>query len=166
MADHACENIRNIALVGHTGSGKTTLTERLLVAAGAIRGTGSVERGTTVSDFDPQEKRLQHSLAPSICHLNYHGKQINLIDTPGYPDFIGRTLSILPAVDTMAIVINAQTGIEMLTQRMMETGAERKLCRIIIVNKMDAPETDLAGLLDQIQQEFGRECLPINLPVD
>ncbi|MCP4407487.1 MAG: elongation factor G, partial [Gammaproteobacteria bacterium] len=114
----------------------------------------------------PQEKRLQHSLAPSICHLNYHGKQINLIDTPGYPDFIGRTLSILPAVDTMAIVINAQTGIEMLTQRMMETGAERKLCRIIIVNKMDAPETDLAGLLDQIQQEFGRECLPINLPVD
>lgn len=164
MADHTTENIRNIALVGHAGSGKTTLAEMLLTRAGVLKSPGSVERGNTVCDFDPQEKRLQHTLDPAICNLNYRGKHVNIIDTPGYPDFVGRSLTVLPAVETAAVVINAQTGIEMLTQRMMERAAERHLCRIIVINKIDVSDVDLAALLDQIQQLFGVECLPINLP--
>lgn len=164
MVDYSCENIRNIVLVGHAGAGKTTLIEMLLTKAGAIPQPGSVERGTTVCDFDPQEKSLQHSLDPTICSLTHCGTHINLLDTPGYPDFIGRTFSIFPAVETAAIVVNANTGIEMLTQRMMARAGERHLCRLIIINKIDLAEADLEGLLHQLQQSFGPECLPINLP--
>ncbi len=164
MAEYRPEDIRNIALLGHAGSGKTELAEALLFEAGAINTRGSIERGTTVSDFDPQEKRLGHSLDTSICYLEYQGAQINLIDTPGYPDLIGRALSILPGVETAAVVINAQTGIEMVTHRAMEAAAERGDCRLIIVNKIDAADIDLEALLGSIRESFGEECLPLNLP--
>ena len=97
-------------------------------------------------------------------NLDYQDTHINLIDTPGFPDFIGQAIAVLPAVETVAVVINAQTGIEAVTQRMMERAAARRLCRMIVVNKIDAENVDLPGLLDQIQETFGRECLPINLP--
>ena len=97
---YATELIRNIAFVGHAGAGKTTLVEALLSRAGAIRAPGSIAKGTTVSDFTDQEKRLQHSLDTSICHLEHDGRRINLMDTPGYPDFMGRALGALPAVET------------------------------------------------------------------
>ncbi len=164
MAKYTSQDIRNIALVGHAGSGKTTLAEALLHKAGAISSPGTVERGSTVCDFDPQEKQLQHSLDPAVCHLDYQGKHVNLIDTPGYPDFMGRALSVLPAADTVAVVINAQIGIEMVTQRMMASAANRGLCRTIIVNKIDAQDANLPALLEQIRESFGPECLPINLP--
>ena len=95
---HSTKNIRNIAVVGHAGSGKTTLIEALLEKSGAIRSAGSVDKDTTVCDFTDQEKRLQHSLDVSTCYLEADGTFINLLDTPGYPDFMGRTLSALPAV--------------------------------------------------------------------
>jgi elongation factor G len=164
VAQYRSEDIRNLALVGHASAGKTTLTEALLHHAGAINTPGSIERGNTVCDFDAQEKQLRHSLDAAICHLSHQGKQIHLIDTPGYPDFIGRAISVLPAVETTALVINAQTGIELVTQRIMDTASRRKLCRMIIVNKIDAPDVDLATLFAQIQARFGPECLPINLP--
>ncbi|MGR9105997.1 MAG: elongation factor G [Gammaproteobacteria bacterium] len=164
MAEYRSEDIRNIALLGHAGSGKTELAEALLFAAGAITSRGSIERGTTVSDFDPQEKRLGHSLDSTICYLENRGTHINLIDTPGYPDLIGRTLSILPGVETAAVVINAQTGIEMVTHRVMEAAAERGDCRLIIINKIDAADIDLEALLASIRETFGEECLPLNLP--
>ena len=135
---HSTKNIRNIAVVGHAGSGKTTLIEALLEKSGAIKSAGSVDKGTTVCDYTDQEKRLQHSLEASMCHLEIDGTFINLLDTPGYPDFMGRALSVLPAVDTAAIVVNAQTGVELVTQRMMDFSAQRKLCRLIIINKIDA----------------------------
>ncbi|MDH3418771.1 MAG: elongation factor G [Gammaproteobacteria bacterium] len=156
--------IRNIAFVGHAGAGKTTLIEALLHKAGAIRSMGSVEKGTTVSDFTDQEKRLQHSLDTSVCHLEHDGRHINLIDTPGYPDFMGRALAVLPAVETTAVVINAQTGIELVTQRMMDFAAARKLCRLIIVNKIDAEGTDVEAIVNSIRKTFGSQCLPLNLP--
>lgn len=164
MAEYRSEDIRNIALLGHAGSGKTELTEALLFQAGAINSRGSIERGTTISDYDPQEKRLGHSLDSSICHLEYQGTHINLIDTPGYPDLIGRALSILPGVETAAVVINAQVGIEMVTHRAMEAAAGRGDCRLIIVNKIDAADIDLEALLASIRKAFGEECLPLNLP--
>lgn len=164
MAQYTSTDLRNIALVGHAGSGKTTLAEALLHAAGAIKTPGTTQRGTTVCDFDPREKELQHSLETALCRMDTDSAHINLIDTPGYPDFIGRSLSILPAVETVAVVVNAATGIELVTERMLEAAAERGLCRMIIINKMDDPKADLAGLLGEVQETFGRECLPINLP--
>jgi len=166
MASYSTEDIRNIVLVGHADSGKTTLIEAMLNRSGAISGEGSIERGSTVSDFDPQEKTLGHSLYSTIVSMDYHGGHINLIDTPGYPDFMGRALAVLPAVETCAVVINAQTGIEMVTRRMMEVAKNRDLDRLIIINKIDAEQVDLASLMTQIKEAFGSECLPINLPAE
>ena len=156
--------IRTVALVGQTGAGKTSLAEALLVKAGMIGAPGSLERGSTVSDFDPMERRAQHSLNSAVMHLNHHGTRIHLIDTPGYGDFVGQSMTALEAVETAAVVINASTGIEPMSARMMAWAASRRLCRLIIVNKIDAAGVDLAALVQQIQAAFGRECLPLNLP--
>ncbi|MFZ1830555.1 MAG: elongation factor G [Candidatus Competibacteraceae bacterium] len=164
MVSYTTESIRNIALVGHGAAGKTTLVESILLHAGKLATPGAVEKGNTVCDFDPQEKAHQHSLDAALVNLDYRGAHMNLIDTPGFPDFIGQALAALPAVETVAVVINAQTGIEAVTQRLMERATERRQCRIIIVNKIDAENLELPGLLAQIQEAFGRECLPINLP--
>ncbi len=163
---YTTESIRNIALVGHGAAGKTTLVESILHHAGKLPVPGAVEKGNTVCDFDPQEKAHQHSLDSALVNFDYHDTHINLIDTPGFPDFLGQAIAVLPAVETVAVVINAQTGMEAVTQRMMERAAERRQCRMIIVNKIDAENIDLPGLLDQIQDSFGRECLPINLPAN
>lgn len=166
MSDYNAEDVRNIALVGHSNSGKTTLVEALLAATGVISEPGSVERGNTVCDFDPLEKELQHSLDVGITSFNAHGRHINLIDTPGLPDFVGRSISVLPAVETAAIVINAQAGIEPITQRMWKAADGRNLCRVIIVNRIDGEGVNLEDLTAQIKHAFGAECLPINLPAD
>jgi len=166
MASYSTEDIRNIALVGHSGSGKSTLVESMLHRSGAISGAGSIEKGNTVSDFDAQEKTYKHSLNSTVVSMDYHGGHINLIDTPGYPDFMGRALAVLPAVETCAVVINAQTGIEMITRRMMDIAKDRGLDRLIIVNKIDADQVDLEKLMIQIKETFGSECLPINLPAE
>jgi elongation factor G len=163
---YTTESIRNIALVGHGAAGKTTLVESILHHAGKLPAPGAVEKGNTVCDFDPQEKAHQHSLDSALVNLDYHDTHINLIDTPGFPDFLGQAIAVLPAVETVAVVINAQTGIEVVTQRMMERAAERQQCRMIIISKIDAENIDLPGLLEQIQDSFGRECLPINLPAN
>jgi len=162
MTPSSVHDIRNLALFGHTGSGKTTLVEALLAAAGEIGAAGSVERGDTVSDFDPQEKVMGHSLHAALVHLEWAGHWINLLDTPGLPDLAGRALVALPAVDTAAIVINAAAGVESLTRRMMN--AAKGKCRMIVVNRIDANGVDFAALMTSITAEFGRECLPINLP--
>jgi elongation factor G len=164
LRSHDTESIRNIAILGHAGSGKTTLIEALLAKAGEIRAAGSVEKGSTVCDFTDQEKRLRHSLDVHVCHLHHEGREVNLLDTPGYPDFIGRALAVLPAVETAAVVINAECGAELVAQRMMTSAADRKLCRLIIVNKIDADGADLQRVLADIRERFGQQCLPLNLP--
>ena len=164
MATYATNNIRTVALVGQGGSGKTTLAEALLLASGAIKEAGSVERGTTVSDFEALEKAWQHSLRASILHLDTQDTRVHLVDTPGFPDFIGQAIGALDAVETAAVVVSAQSGIEMIASRMMDWAAKRKLCRLVIVNKIDADNVDLRNLLASIQTMFGKECLPINLP--
>jgi elongation factor G len=166
MAQFATKDIRTLALLGHGASGKTTLAEALLLKAGAIQIAGTVERGTTVSDFDPLEKAWRHSLRTSVLHLETQGTRVHMFDTPGFPDFVGQAIGALDAVETAAVVISASAGIEMITSRMMDWAAKRRLCRLIIVNKIDAENVDLEGLLDAIQAAFGKECLPINLPAD
>ncbi len=164
MANYATSNIRTVALVGQGGSGKTTLAEALLLASGGIKEAGTVERGTTVGDFDPLEKSWQHSLRASVLHLDTQDTRVHLIDTPGFPDFIGQAIGALDAVETVAVVVSAQSGIEMIASRMMDWAAKRRLCRLVVVNKIDAENVDLPNLLASIQSLFGKECLPINLP--
>jgi elongation factor G len=166
---HTTASIRNVALAGHPAAGKTTLFEALLHAGGTITTAGSVERGSTVSDFDPIEKQRGHSLdlaVASIDHATRDGPvHVNLIDTPGYPDFRGPALSALAAVETVAIVVDADTGVEYGARRMMEYAKARNLCRVIVVNKIDHG-ADSAQLLDDLRTTFGPECLPLNLPAD
>ena len=166
MSKYTTEDIRNIAIVGHGGAGKTMLVEALLYKAGVINQMGSIDRGTTVSDFDPQEKEHQHSLDSTVVNMDYQGVHINLIDTPGYPDFLGRTVAVLPAADTCAVVINAQTGIELVTGKLMDMAKDRGLDRIIIINKIDADQVNCQDLVNRIRETFGPECLPMNLPAD
>jgi elongation factor G len=164
MAKYTTENIHTVALAGHGGAGKTLLTEALLWKAGVIGAMGSTERGTTVCDFDPLEKQYGHSLNSALVNFPYKGIHVHLVDTPGMPDFAGQSIAALAAVETAVIVINAQTGIELNTTRMMRSAGRRGLCRMILVNKIDADNVDAEGLLRRIQEVFGKECLPINLP--
>jgi elongation factor G len=161
---YTTQGIRNIALVGSAGSGKTLLLESLLLEAGAIRAKGSLQRGSTVSDFDPQEKRLLHSLDAALCGFDFDSTHVNLIDTPGYPDFLGRTLSVLEAVEAVAVVVSAVNGIDSVTQRLMDFARDRELCRLVVVNKIDSREARPGELLEELRERFGAECLPLNLP--
>ncbi len=164
MAEYETGAIRNVALLGHSGAGKTSLLDMLLVKAGAIGEPGSLERGTTVSDFDPLEREYGYSLASSLASLDFEDVHVNLIDTPGDPDFRGQALAAMGAAETAAIVINAAHGIESSTRRLMRRARQRKLCRIIVINRMDAEDVDLEQLVRDIRGEFGPQCLPINLP--
>ncbi len=166
MPKYQTENIRNIVLVGHTGCGKTTLVESLLAKAGAIGEAGSVERGSTVTDHDPLEHKYHHSLDSALASLDFEGIHVNLIDTAGFPDFRGPTLASMAAAETSAIVINAHNGIELSTRRLMRRAKNRRLCRMIIINRIDVEGIDLTSLVKQIRDEFGPECLPVNLPAE
>lgn len=161
---YSSSDIRNVCLVGPSNAGKTQLAEALLHAGGAIAECGSIDKGTTVSDYTPREKQLGHSQYAAVCHLDHGGIHVNLLDTPGYRDFIGRSLSVLPAAETAALVINAQDGVDMICRRMMDAAKKQRLCRMVIVNKIDAEELDLHKVLDDIREAFGAECLPLNLP--
>lgn len=163
---YSTADIRNVALVGQAGAGKTLLAESLLLEGGVIRQRGSQERGTLVCDFDPQEKQLGHSLDAAIVSCDIQGCHLNLIDTPGYPDFIGRALTVLEAVETAAVVVSATSGIEPMTQRMMDFARDRRLCRLVIVNKIDSRDAHPERVLAELRETFGRECLPLNLPCE
>jgi len=164
MAQRSPADIRNIALVGQTGAGKTLLAERLLFATGTIDRMGSIEDGTTFSDWSDEEKHHKHSLRTSMLHFDHEGHMVNMIDTPGLADFSGLAISVFPAVETVCVVINAHDGISPMTRRMMNIAKQRNLPRMIIVNRIDDDGADLEALTDQIKEEFGSECLPINLP--
>ncbi|TXI75178.1 MAG: elongation factor G [Dechloromonas sp.] len=164
MSSYKTESLRSIALVGHGAAGKTSLAEALLFATGAIPAKGSVEKGNTVCDSDPQEKEAGHSLASAVVNFEYEGTHLHAIDTPGYPDFAGQAIAALAGVDTALIVVNAQTGVELMTERMMRYAADRKLCRMIVVNKIDADNLDLPGLVADIRERFGKQCMILDLP--
>ncbi|WP_119718754.1 elongation factor G [Cognatilysobacter tabacisoli] len=168
---YTTQHIRNVALAGHPAAGKTTLFEALLQAGGTIQTAGSVERGTTVSDFDPMEKQRGHSLDIAIASIDHRAASgdsihVNLIDTPGYPDFRGPALSALAAVETVAVVVDAANGVEYGARRMMEYARARNLCRVLVVNRIDHADADPARALEALRDAFGPECLPLNLPAD
>lgn len=158
-------DLRNVLLCGPSGSGKTSIAERLLFVAGVLKRPGTVAEGTTVSDHLPEERSHGHSLQPSVMHLEHERHLVNLIDTPGLPDFIGHAIACFPACETVAVTLDATRGIDGVARRLMAVAQERRIPRMIIVNKIDeAGDGELEALLASIRSTFGTICLPINLP--
>jgi len=166
MAALKTQDVRNIALLGHGGAGKTTLGEAMLHAANVTSRLGSVDDGTSVLDFSDIEKDRKHSVDPALGHLEHAGKTLNLIDTPGYPDFVGGALTAMAGADTAVIVISASAGIEVNTRRMFAAAAKAQKARALVVNKIDADNVDLERILSSITETFGQACKPMNLPAE
>jgi elongation factor G len=165
MPNYDTETIRNVAVVGAAGSGKTTLAEAMLHEAGAIGRAGRIEDGNTVCDFEDLEKEVGHSLDSALVHLDFGGAHFNVLDTPGMSDFLGRALSVVPAVETVLVVIDAAAGIETVTRRVMKAAEESRRPRMIVINKVDNA-VGLDELLSVVQEAFGSVCRPVNLPTD
>jgi elongation factor G len=163
-ATYTTADIRNVLLCGHGGCGKTSLADAMLFESKTVGHKGSPITGNSASDFEKEEKEHKHSIYSAVLHCDHNGKRINIIDTPGSPDLIGAAIACLPAVETVAVVINATSGIEVVTRRMMEAARAQNLPRAIIINKIDSPDIDLESLVENIRETFGPECLPINLP--
>ena len=162
MADTG--DIRNIVLLGHGGSGKTSLAEAMLHKTGATNRLGSVDDKTSICDYYDEEKKHRHSIQSALAHINHAGKLINIIDTPGYPDFIGPAIKAIPAAETAVIVISAPAGIETNTRKMFRLAAEANMPRLIVINKMDAENVAFPELIKGIQETFGSQCRCANLP--
>ncbi len=154
--------IRNVVLLGHGGSGKTSLAEAILHKCGATNRLGSVHEKTSICDYYEEEKEHQHSIQPAVVYVKYKDKLINIIDAPGSPEFIGPSIATIPAAETVVIVINAAAGVEMVSRKVFELTTNKS--RIIIVNKIDAENTNLAELVKVIQEMFGKACRCANLP--
>lgn len=157
-------DIRNIVLLGHGGSGKTSLAESMLHKCGSINRLGNVTDKNTISDFDDEEKNRGHSIHSATMYLTHAGKMVNIIDTPGYPDFIGGALQSIPAAEIAVIVISASAGIEINSRKLFAAATAANRARIIVVNKIDAENADLAELISHIQESFGPQCRCVNLP--
>ena len=155
MALRNVEEIRNIAFCGHGSAGKTTLVDKILVKTGAIKHPASVDDGTSVCDFDDEEKHHKYSIEASVVHFDHAGKFFQVIDTPGYPDFIGQTIGALRAVETAVIVINAHSGIEVNTRRVFQEARKAGLGRMFVVSKLDDENADFAELLNNVKELFG-----------
>jgi len=158
------QDIRNIVLLGHGGAGKTTLAEAMLHAAKVTTRLGSVTDGSSMLDHTEIEKEREHSVDPAIAHFDHNGKTINLIDTPGYPDFVGGAISALTGADTAVIVISATAGIEVNTRRMFKIATETNMPIAIVVNKIDGENVQLDRLIGEITETFGQACKPMTLP--
>lgn len=165
MARVKVESIRNLALVGHGAAGKTSLVDRMLFKTGAVSQAGSVDAGTSVCDFDPEEKTHKYTIEAKLTHFPHDGRRFNVLDTPGYPDFIGQTLCALRGVDLAVVVINAHTGIAVNTRRVYQEAEKRGLGRVIVINKMDDENADYGALVSSIQQLWGAKCSPVNVPI-
>ncbi len=165
MAQGNVQDIRNIVFCGHGLAGKTTLADAILTTTGTVKRQASVDDGTSICDFDEEEKHHHHSLESTLVHFEHADKHFNLLDTPGYPEFIGQVLGTLHAVDTAAIVIDAHSGLGVNTRRVFQEAGKQGLGRIIIINKMDAENVDYPALVETIQELFGKSCIPLNVPI-
>lgn len=157
--------IRNVMLCGHGAAGKTTMADGFLMLSGSASGKHSVDDGTSLCDFDPEEKHHRYSIEASVIHFQHAGLHFNLIDTPGYPDFIGQALGAMQAADLAVIVINAHAGIQVNTRRMFNEAGLRSLPRMIVINRMDDEQVNFEGLLENIREVFGTQCVLLNVPV-
>ncbi len=165
MAKYEVGQIRNILFCGHGSSGKTTLIDKLLNATGAVNRAASVDDRTSICDFDEEEKQHQYTIEAKLTHFEHAGRHFHVADTPGYPDFIGQTIGAMRGMDMAAIVINAQSGIEVNTRRVFAEAEKAGLGRMIVINKMDSENIVFADLLSSIQELFGSACVLLNVPL-
>jgi elongation factor G len=163
---HTTEQVRNLALTGHSGAGKTALAEALIFNTGQLSRLGRIEDGTTVSDFDTEEVERKMSVKMSLLTGEWNDFHYDIMDTPGYADFIPETLSALRVADGSVVVIDAAAGIDVGTERVWRYAGDYRLPRIVFVNKMDRPDIDLPALLAQIEDRFGRGTVAVQYPVD
>ena len=164
MSHPVVENIRSIAVCGHGAAGKTSLIEQLLLKTGAVKPIPG-DDGTAIVDTDELERVHHHSIESHVAHFDHGDKFFQVLDTPGYPDFIGQTIGALHGVDTAVIVVNAHSGLEVNTRRTFSEAGKRGLGRLIVVNKLDTDNIDFPALLNQITEVFGKECLLVNVPL-
>jgi elongation factor G len=157
--------IRNVAVVGHRGTGKTSLVEAMLFQAGATNRLGVVEQGTTVSDWDEDEQARQMSIADTLCHLEWHERKINLIDTPGEPSFQGDAIAALHVVEGALVTVSGVMGVEVQTSRNWNRAEELGLARVIFVNMLDRERADFFRVLEQLRAQFGNQCAAVHLPI-
>ncbi|HWC38279.1 MAG TPA: GTP-binding protein, partial [Acidimicrobiales bacterium] len=157
--------IRNVALVGHGGTGKTTLAEALLAEAGAINRKGRIEDGTTTTDFDPEEVKRGISVSLALAPFEFQGHKINLIDTPGYADFVGDVAAALSVADLAVFVVSAVEGVEVQTEVVWRMAADAGVARMIFVNKLDRERASFERTLEQLRGRFGSGIAPLELPI-
>ena len=165
LKTYDAKDIRNVLLVGHGGSGKTTLLEAMLFTSGAITRMGTVEDGNTVSDHDPDEQRKGISVSLSMAPVEWEGVKINVLDAPGYADFIGDLRSAVRAVDAVIVVVSAVDGVEVQTEVAWELAVEAGLPRAIFVNKLDRERSSFQTTLEQLVSSFGNQVAPLELPI-
>ena len=165
MAQYGLENIRNLALLAHNGAGKTSLAEAILFNTKIINRLGKVSEGSTTSDYDPAEQKRGMSISLSMLPYIWQGNKINLMDTPGYPDFVGEVKSAIRVSEGAVVVVCAASGVEVGTEQVWSYCDAAHLPRIVLINRMDRENVDFAKVVDQIQSKFGRKCLPIQLPI-
>jgi len=165
MKDYKTEDIRNVVLIGHGGTGKTTLAEAMLFASGAINRLGRVEEGTTTSDFDPDEvkRTISINLAPLPCE--WKNRKINVIDAPGYADFVGEMKAAIRAADAAVVLVDASAGVEVGTEHSWAFADETSLPRAVLIDRMDRENADFAQALSQVQSFFGKRCVALQIPV-
>src|SRR5947208_270012 len=166
MANYRVDDIRTVALVGHEQSGKTSLADALLFKAKATDRRGSPEDGSSISDFDEEEKKHKYSIDSSVLHFDHAGKRVYLIDTPGKPDFVGQALCGLNAVDTAILVVSATAGIQVNTRRMFNEAGKRGLARMIVINRLDSENVHFDDLVKNIRDTFGKACVLFNAPIN
>src|SRR5919202_3728571 len=157
--------IRNVAVVGHRSTGKTSLVEAMLFQAGAINRLGSIEAGNTVSDWDDDEHKRQMSLSASLCHLDWQGRKINLIDTPGDPGFQGDMIAASRVVEGALVVASAVMGVEVQTARAWQRADEHELSRVVFVNMLDRERADFFRTLEQLRDQLSPRCVAVHLPI-
>ena len=165
MAKHSPQDIRNIALIGHADSGKTTLVDTILKVTGTVNRLGSVNDGTSASDFDDEERDRKNSIYAAVLHAAWKNKQIHIIDTPGYPDFIGEVITALAAADIAVLCVSAVNGVAVNTRRTWTLAENYKLPRAILITKIDSDSAKYDEVLEQVQEVFGRTCRPVMIPV-
>jgi elongation factor G len=158
-------NIRNVAVVGHRGTGKTSLVEAMLFQAGATNRLGTVEAGSTVADWDDEEQKRQMSLAASLCHLDWKGRKINLIDTPGDPGFQGDAIASLRVVEGALFAVSGVMGVEVQTSRMWARAEELGLSRVLFVNMLDRERADFFRTLEALRSQLSDRCVAVHLPI-
>jgi len=165
MQQYEPENIRNLALLSHSGAGKTSLSEAILFAAGAITRLGKVDNGTTTSDYDPDEIKRKISINLAMLPCQWQKTKINLLDTPGYSDFVGEVKAAMRVSEGAVIVVCAASGVEVGTEQVWAYSEEANLPRLIFINKMDRENADFYRTVDELQTKLGAKCIPVQLPI-